>query len=140
MNLCKNCGIDGLGDVVGSPVDWSNPDYTTPTEATYSSPSVYTTPASSGSGFNWNSVGSIANAFSSIFKSVAGPLPAGCIQVAGPYGMSTQCGGSNQPSLSMSSLSSSLGSNSSLLLIGGAVLVVMLMITHICLELLKVKN
>jgi hypothetical protein len=68
-------------------------------------------------------VSSISNAFSSIFKTIQ-PLPAGCTQVAGPYGVSTQCVGSGTTTSPLSL--SMLGSSSSLLLIGGAVLVVVL--------------
>ena len=70
---------------------------------------------------------SLSSAFSNIFKAVQ-PLPAGCTQVAGPYGVSTQCLATGQAStLSLNSVASSLGSSSSLLLIGGAVVVFMLM-------------
>lgn len=84
---------------------------------------------SSGSSTNWGSfASSLANSFSSIFKTIQ-PLPSGCIQVAGPYGTSTQCGNqASQPILNMSGAASSLGmSSSTLLLLGGAVVVVIMM-------------
>ena len=73
------------------------------------------------------SISAIANAFSSIFKTIQ-PLPAGCTQVAGPYGVSTQCVGSGTSTspLSLSTLGVS-GSSGSLLLIGGAVLLVVML-------------
>ena len=89
--------------------------------------SDYGSSGSSG-GFDWGAVTGIASAFTSVFRAIQ-PLPSGCIQVAGPYGMSTQCGNSaSQPTLGISSSLSSLGmSGSTLLLIGGAVVVIMMM-------------
>lgn len=46
----------------------------------------------SGSSTNWgNFATSLANSFTNIFKTIQ-PLPSGCIQVAGPYGVSTSVG------------------------------------------------
>jgi hypothetical protein len=129
MQFCykEKKNMMGLGDFVGSPVDWSNPDYSTPTDITYSNvPSIYSTPSSGRT--NWaNLIGAAGSAFTNIFKTIQ-PLPAGCISVAGPYGMSQQCGG-NQPTLAIggTTLGSSLGNISPMLLIGGAVVLVMMM-------------
>jgi hypothetical protein len=72
-------------------------------------------------------IASISSAFANIFKTIQ-PVPSGCTQVAGPYGTSVQCLSSGQQSsMSLSNLSSSLGSSSGILLIGGAVLLVMMM-------------
>lgn len=67
-----------------------------------------------------SAIASISSAFTNIFKAIQ-PLPAGCTQVAGPYGTSTQCvnATTTQSLLSLSSL----GSSNTLLLIGGVALV-----------------
>jgi|ERR1035441_11310 hypothetical protein len=72
-----------------------------------------------------SAVAAIAAAFSSIFKTIQ-PLPAGCTVVAGPYGQSTQCSGTGNPTASAAlSLTSALSSGgSSLLLLGGAALLI----------------
>jgi hypothetical protein len=70
-------------------------------------------------------VASISSAFANIFKTVQ-PLPQGCTQVAGPYGVSTQCS-PNASTLNLTSGLTSLTSGGMLpiLLIGGVVLLVM---------------
>jgi hypothetical protein len=58
--------------------------------------------------FNWGVATSVANTFakdfSTIFRAVQ-PVPAGCTQVAGPYGTSTSCSqaGQQAPALNLSS-------------------------------------
>jgi hypothetical protein len=66
-------------------------------------------------------ISSLSSAFTNIFKAIQ-PLPAGCTQVAGPYGTSTQCVNATtaQSALSLSSLTS--GSGGTILLIGGVAL------------------
>jgi hypothetical protein len=93
----------GIG-ATGDEYDW------TPTQA-----ELDYWPSDSSSSWNWENtttvVNSISNAFAKIFGAVQ-PLPAGCTQVAGPYGMSTQCAGSGTPTLSLSSFPTSLGGSS----------------------------
>jgi hypothetical protein len=132
MNLCKNCGIDGLSAVnirgMGNMVcaDWSTladcyDDGTGLATSLPSTTNVSTTTIPP------SVITSIANTFSSIFKTIQ-PLPAGCTVVAGPYGQSTACSGTGTNPLSLtSSLSSLTGSSSTMLLLGGAVLLIMLM-------------
>ena len=81
-----------------------------------------------GSSINWaNTMSSISSSFSNIFKAIQ-PVPQGCTQVSGPYGVSTQCLAPGQAStLSLSSAASSLGlSSSTLLLLVGGVVVIMI--------------
>jgi hypothetical protein len=124
MNLCKNCGISGMGDVIGSPVDWSNPDYNTPTDILgVSYPSTINTSTAT---FNPSIISNIAGAFSSIFKTLQ-PLPAGCTVVAGPYGQSTACSGTGTNPLSLNMAGNVLGGSSSMLLLAGAALLLVMM-------------
>ena len=127
MNLCKNCGISGLGDVVDLsalyPTDYS----TSMNDAAVPQSTVNT----STSTFNPSIITNIASAFSNIFKTIQ-PLPAGCTVVAGPYGQSTSCSGTGTNPLGSSLLGGSLlggtsTSSSTMLLIGGAVLLFMMM-------------
>ena len=127
MNLCKNCGISGFGDLstdpnysagtdlFGNPIDWTSLSGAPPTTINASTTT-----------FNPSIITSIAGAFSSIFKTIQ-PLPAGCTVVAGPYGQSTACSGTGTNPLSLTGSLSSMGGSSSLLLLGGAVLLIMLM-------------
>ena len=100
-NTGNSCSSNGPGSVVNTGSTTSNPS---------------------------SIINTIASDFANIFKAIQ-PLPAGCTQVAGPYGTSTQCVGAGQAStLSLNSVASSLGTSSStLLLMGGAVLVFMMM-------------
>src|ERR1035437_4132146 len=126
MNLCKNCGISGFGDVVDLsalyPVDYS----TSMNDAAVPQSTVNT----STSTFNPSIITNIASAFSNIFKTIQ-PLPAGCTVVAGPYGQSTSCSGTGTNRLGSSLLGGSLlGGTSTIspvVLIGGAVLLFMMM-------------
>ena len=134
MNLCKSCGISGLGDTLDLsalyPVDYSNPGSSSVYDAVSAGGGLSSPTYLNGSttSVTPSLVAGIASAFSSIFKTIQ-PLPAGCTVVAGPYGQSTSCSGTGTNPLSLSSSLSSLtsGGNSSLLLIGGAVLLFMMM-------------
>ena len=143
--VCDDMGCydDGTGQVAPVPSGGTFTDYTTGT--TYVNTGAYvgagsypttitptatnTTNATTSGVSTASAISSIAAAFSNIFKTIS-PLPAGCTQVAGPYGTSTQCVGSqNTPTstLSLTSLTSSLGSSSGILLIGGVVILIMMM-------------
>jgi len=131
---CAGMGCGGLGDdsvdVTGmtdqqaidaadqwiAGFDSAQQTYTgTPTNTTNGTTTIPTASVISG----------LTNAFTSIFKAIQ-PLPSGCTQVAGPYGMSTQCTPSGSTALSLGSSLTS-GGSSSLLLIGGAVLLAVMM-------------
>jgi hypothetical protein len=116
-------GISGLGDDGGVTFDTSGGAITT---GDYNSPITSTSNASAGT--NWvgiaTAVSGISSAFANVFKAVS-PLPSGCTQVAGPYGVSTQCLAAGQSSTLTSALVP--GSSSNLILIGGAVLLVVML-------------
>jgi hypothetical protein len=72
-------------------------------------------------------ISSLSSAFTNIFKAIQ-PLPAGCTQVAGPYGTSTQCVNATtaESALNLSSLTSG-GSGTILLIAGVGILAFMFM-------------
>lgn len=88
----------------------------------YSNSNLKTSPASV--------IASISQSFANIFKTMQ-PLPAGCTQVSGPYGLSTQCLGNQQVSNPLgfnTIVGSGFASSGSLLLpllIGGGLLLVL---------------
>lgn len=82
---------------------------------------IPTGPASPAAGFNVPGLfNTIAGDFSTIFKAVQ-PVPAGCTQVAGPYGTSVSCAQSGQPAAALN-VASSLTSFLPMLLLGGGLL------------------
>jgi hypothetical protein len=82
---------------------------------------VPTGPANPAAGFNVPGLfNTIATDFSTIFKAVQ-PVPAGCTQVAGPYGTSVSCANPGQPAAALN-VASSLTSFLPILLLGGGVL------------------
>lgn len=100
-------------------VGWNTPAYSgTPTNTTNGTTAM--TVANTAS-----ILGSITNSFTNIFKAIQ-PLPSGCAQVAGPYGMSTQCTPQGSQGLNLMS-STGIGGISPILLIGGAVVLFMMM-------------
>lgn len=119
----SNC-YDGLSPSTTGDTGYYNSDGTYVTSVT---PINTTNGTTAGSSTNvLSAISALTNSFTSIFKSIQ-PLPQGCTQVAGPYGMSTQCSASavaNPLSLT-SSLSS--GGSSTWLLIGGVAVVAFMM-------------
>ena len=118
-------GTPGLGDFI-----YSGSGDTTGVDPTLMNQVENTGNISYGGGISNNtiasSVASLSSAFANIFKTIQ-PLPEGCTQVAGPYGVSTSCAGSGASNaLSLSTLSS--GGSSSLLLYGGLALIVFMML------------
>lgn len=90
---------------------------------TYSGTPTNTTNGTMAAGINTASlIGSITNSFTSIFKAIQ-PVPAGCAQITNQYGTSTQCASNGTM---LSSTLPTLGgiSGTTLLLLGGAALVV----------------
>ena|ERR1035437_4207572 len=135
MNLCKSCGISGLGDTLDLsalyPVDYSNPGSSSVYDAVSAGGGLSSPTYLNGSttSVTPSLVAGIASAFSSIFKTIQ-PLPAGCTVVAGPYGQSTSCSGTGTNPLGSSLIGGSLlggTSVSPVLLIGAAVLLFMMM-------------
>ena len=135
MNLCKSCGISGLGDTLDLsalyPVDYSNPGSSSVYDAVSAGGGLgpASTINTSTTSVTPSLVAGIASAFSSIFKTIQ-PLPAGCTVVAGPYGQSTSCSGTGTNPLGSSLIGGSLlggTSVSPVLLIGAAVLLFMMM-------------
>lgn len=123
----------GLGDIsIDSPIynpgdpgwDWqtsvNQPWSGTPTSTTNGTTAFNPTTA-------LNIMSGITNSFTNIFRAIQ-PLPAGCSQVAGRYGVSTQCSqqGSNELSLLNSGDTGGLLS-SPLVLIGGGLLLLMVL-------------
>jgi hypothetical protein len=102
----------GTGPLVDCPGGPGCPGGITPTGS----------PASS-SPFPWfRLANTFATDFSTIFKAVQ-PVPAGCTQVAGPYGTSVSCASPGQPAAGLNLPSSGIGSFMPMLLLAGAGLV-----------------
>lgn len=79
--------------------------------------------APGGSSFNYPRLfNTIATDFSTIFKAVQ-PVPAGCTQVAGPYGTSVSCANPGQPAAGLNLPTASSLTSFLPLLLGGGLLV-----------------
>lgn len=127
-------GLSGCGDITGwdsngDPiVDTASCSAGIPGTENTSWPTTNTTNGTTSTSDTVNvatAVSSLSNAFANIFKAIQ-PVPAGCTQVAGPYGVSVQCAGQGQSTLPLGLTSLTSGGSGSLLLIGGAVLIVIL--------------
>lgn len=122
------CGDCLMYDSAGNCVGWDTSSCDSPAPGTMGPPPLSTT-SSTGATTTANILGDVnalSSAFANIFKSIQ-PLPSGCTQVAGPYGISTQCN-NNAAGLPLSLSALGAGGSSSILLLGGAALVLILML------------